>query len=151
MRLNKRTILVLALSTYAAIPHTGALAQATEREEIEELIIYGIRLQRESRGAAGLDLSVFDTPQSLSILGAEMIEEFQLDTINSMLKMTTGINVDSTETDRMYYNSRGFDITSMHVDGIGIPLGSSIVGDLDTAIYERQLCAAWRLCELCFQ
>lgn len=50
--------------------------------------------------------------------------------------MTPGINVDSTETDRTYYNSRGFDITSMHVDGIGIPFGSLIVGDLDTAIYE---------------
>ncbi len=117
MHLNKRTILALTLSAYAAIPHAGALA--TEQEEIEgieELIIYGLRLERESQGATGLDLSVYDTPQSLSILSAEMIEEFQLDNVNSMLKMTTGINVDSTETDRTYYNSRGFDITSMHVD-----------------------------------
>lgn len=137
MHLNKRTIPALALSAYAAIPHTGAPALATELEDIEELIIYGIRLERESQGATGLDLSVYDTPQSLSILSAEMIEEFQLDTINSMLQMTTGINVDSTETDRTYYNSRGFDITSMHIDGIGIPFGSLIVGDLDTAIYEK--------------
>lgn len=135
MRLNKLTILALALSAYAAIPPTGALA--AEPQEIEELIIYGIRLERESQGATGLDLSVYDTPQSLSILDAEMIEEFQLDTINNLLKMTTGVNVDSTETDRTYYNSRGFDITSMHVDGIGIPFGSLIVGDLDTSIYEK--------------
>src|SRR5690606_8182029 len=62
---------------------------------------------------------------------------FGLVDINQMLKMTTGVNVDATETDRTTYNARGFDITSMHIDGIGIPFGSLIVGDLDTAIYER--------------
>src|SRR5690606_30555138 len=35
------------------------------------------------------------------------------------------------------YNARGFDITSMHVDSVGMPFGSLIVGDLDTAIYEK--------------
>ena len=103
----------------------------------EELIITAYREDRKSRGATGLNLSVFETPQSLSILDAEIIDEFGLVDVNSMLKMTTGINVDSTETDRTYYNSRGFDITSFHVDGVGIPFGNLYVGDLDTAIYEK--------------
>ncbi|MGB1062556.1 MAG: TonB-dependent siderophore receptor, partial [Ketobacter sp.] len=62
---------------------------------------------------------------------------FGLTDINSLLQLTTGVNVDATETDRTYYNARGFDITSMHVDSIGIPFGNLIVGALDTAIYEK--------------
>ena len=135
MDTTRRIILALVFATYAFAPTSQV--HAADDEVIDELIIYGIRDQRESQGATGLNLSVFETPQSLTILEADVISDFGLDDINSMLKMATGINVDSTETDRTYYNSRGFDITSMHVDGIGIPFGSLIVGDLDTAIYEK--------------
>ncbi len=104
---------------------------------MEEMTITAIREDRKSRGATGLDLSAYETPQSLTIIDAATIDDFGLGDINSLLKMTTGVNVDSTETDRTYYNARGFDITSMHVDGIGMPFGNLLVGDLDTAIYEK--------------
>lgn len=122
--------IALALSPVAS-------AVAAESAAIEEIIIKGMRDDRESRGATGLDLSAYETPQSLTILDAGTIADFRLVDINSMLKMTTGVNVDATETDRTVYNSRGFDITSMHVDGIGVPFGGTFVGDLDTAIYEK--------------
>ena len=122
----------------ALVSSQAALAADPSRSGgVEEIIIKAIRADRDSRGATGLDLSPFETPQSLTVLDAEEIANFRLVDVNSMLKMTTGVNVDSTETDRTTYNSRGFDITSMHVDGIGIPFGSLIVGDLDTAIYEK--------------
>ncbi|GAB3102331.1 TonB-dependent siderophore receptor [Pseudomaricurvus hydrocarbonicus] len=114
-----------------------ALAQGAAASEIEEMTIIGIREDRKSRGATGLDLSVYETPQSLTIIDAATMEDFGLADINALLKMTTGVNVDSPETDRTYYNARGFDITSMHVDSIGMPFGSLIVGDVDTAIYEK--------------
>ena len=118
-------------------PAPPVMAAQDDSYITEELIITGFRNDRKSRGATGLNLSVFETPQSLSILDAEIIDDFDLVDVNSMLKMTTGINVDATETDRTYYNSRGFDITSFHVDGVGIPFGELYVGDLDTAIYEK--------------
>ena len=124
--------LVLSISQIAV----GAEASATAGG-IEEIIIKGIRADRESGGATGLSLSVYETPQSLTILDAETIADFALVDINDMLSMTTGVNVDAMETDRTIYNARGFDITSMYVDGIGIPFGDLIVGDLDTAIYEK--------------
>jgi outer membrane receptor for ferric coprogen and ferric-rhodotorulic acid len=50
----------------------------------------------------------------------------------------TGVNVEKVETDRTYYNSRGFDITNFQVDGIGLPLIWGIqFGDLDTVLFER--------------
>lgn len=130
----------------ALVPVIGSLAllaapQGRAAEEAaaynEELIITAIRADRKSRGATGLNLDVFQTPQSLTIIEADVIDNFGLVDINSMLKMSTGINVDSTETDRTYYNARGFDITSMHVDSVGMPFGALVVGDLDTAIYQK--------------
>ena len=125
-----------ALGGLALLPHQPTMAAEAPSIE-EEIIITAIRAERKSRGATGLDLDVYETPQSLTIIDANTIDNFALADINSMLKMATGINVDSTETDRTYYNARGFDITSMHVDSVGMPFGSLIVGDLDTAIYEK--------------
>ncbi len=104
---------------------------------MEELTITAIREDRKSRGATGLDLSIYETPQSLTIVNATTIADFALTDINSLLQMTTGLNVDKAETDRTYYNARGFDITSMHIDSVGMPFGTLIVGDIDTAIYEK--------------
>lgn len=124
----------LALSVSQAAFAAEATSTAAN---IEEIVIKAIRDDRQSQGATGLNLSAYETPQSLSILDAQSISDFGLYDINSMLSMTTGVNVDATETDRTYYNSRGFDITTMNVDSIGVPFGNLIVGDLDTAIYEK--------------
>lgn len=136
-KLKSSAVLAMNCGLALAIPSVVLAADARPGGTIEEVLIKAVRADRDSRGATGLDLSIYDTPQSLTVLDAEAIANFRLVDINSMLKMTTGVNVDATETDRTTYNARGFDITSMHVDGIGIPFGSLIVGDLDTAIYER--------------
>lgn len=136
--MNQRmTMAILMTSTTVALTFSPTRLMAQSTPAIEEIVIKALREDRQSRGATGLDLGIYETPQSLTILDAETITDFGLRNINTMLSMTTGVNVDSTETDRTYYNSRGFDITSMHVDGIGVPFGSLIVGDLDTAIYEK--------------
>lgn len=128
----------LALAVSQALAQTATAAEtAPAASNIEEIVIKALRANRDSRGATGLDLGVYETPQSLTILDAGTLADFRLVDINSMLKMTTGVNVDATETDRTVYNSRGFDITSMHVDGVGIPFGGTFVGDLDTALYEK--------------
>lgn len=116
---------------------THAFAADTSAQFSEEITITAIRADRKSRGATGLDMDAFDTPQSLSIIDADTIEAFGLTDINALLEMTPGVNVDRSETNRTYYNARGFDITSMHVDGIGMPFGTLIVGDLDTFLYDR--------------
>jgi len=122
------------LSLLLILPVT---AVAEGSENIEEITIVGMREDRKSQGATGLDLSVWETPQSLTIINSNTMETFGLTDINALLKLTTGVNVNSTETDRTSYNSRGFDITSMHIDGVGMPFGDLIVGDIDTAIYEK--------------
>ena len=105
---------------------------------VEEVLILGVRDSRTSKGATGLKMSLVDTPQSVTVIDSETIDRFGFDEINQVLSLTTGVNVEAVETDRTYYNSRGFDITSMQVDGVGLPFSGGLVqGALDTVIYDR--------------
>lgn len=104
---------------------------------VEEILVVGQRENRESRGALVLPMSLFETPQAVSVVDAGFIEDFGLDDVNQLLNLVTGVNVEQVETDRTYYNARGFDIKSMQVDGIGLPFNWNVVGALDTYVYEK--------------
>lgn len=93
---------------------------------------------RVSRTATRLALSQRDTPQSISVVTRAQIEDFNLTDINALLNTTTGVNVQQTETDRVYYSARGFDITNFQIDGVGLPFAYGLQnGALDTATYDR--------------
>ncbi len=134
------TLPVITMSLVGGV-YANQVSDTTEanntEKDIEIIRIVSSRVERISSGATGLGLDSFDTPQSLSIIESDTIANYNLTDINTLFKNVTGINVDQTETDRTYFNARGFDITSMHVDGSGIPFGDIFVGDLDTAIYEK--------------
>ncbi len=91
-----------------------------------------------TKSANKLDLSLRETPQSVSVVTRAMMDDFKLDNINQVLANTTGVTVERVETSRTYYTARGFDIVNFQYDGVGLPSTSgNIAGDLDTALYER--------------
>lgn len=91
-----------------------------------------------SSSATGLTLTPRETPQSLSVISNQQIEDFQLDDVNSALESTPGVTVEQPETDRTYYTSRGFTIQRFQNDGVGAPLPyDNVQGDIDTAVYDR--------------
>ncbi|MDE2298454.1 MAG: TonB-dependent siderophore receptor [Burkholderiales bacterium] len=93
---------------------------------------------RRSDSALGLNLSRRETPQSVSVITRQQIDDFALTGVNQMLSQATGINVERVETDRSYYTARGFDVQTFQFNGIGMPLANgSQWGDLDTALFER--------------
>ncbi len=93
---------------------------------------------RRSDSALGLNLSRRETPQSISVITRQQIDDFALTGVNEMLSLATGINVERVETDRSYYTARGFDVQTFQFDGIGMPFANgSQWGDLDTALFER--------------
>lgn len=88
--------------------------------------------------ATKLDLTPRETPQSISVITSAQIEDFNITTINEALDTATGVNVKRSETDRTYFEARGFDINNFQVDGIGVPLHWDLLeGDIDMAIYDR--------------
>ncbi|MBW3549636.1 MAG: TonB-dependent receptor plug domain-containing protein [Proteobacteria bacterium] len=110
--------------------------------DLDRVVVSGTRQSPYTAGdnssATGLVLSPRETPQSVSVVSRQQMEDFGLDNINEVLESTTGINVERVETGRTYYTARGFDITNFQRDGLGIPLPYGIQnGDVDTALYQR--------------
>lgn len=138
MPLSLRTALLT--SALLALPGTafaGPDGTADGNDQQSQIVVTGVATQ-PSRSATGLTLTPRETPQSITIIDQARIQDFQLTNVNDLLDQTVGINVERVESDRTYYNSRGFDITNFQVDGIGLPMPYGIqYGDLDTALFER--------------
>jgi outer membrane receptor for ferric coprogen and ferric-rhodotorulic acid len=124
----------IACATENGAAETGA--DAADSNQVEGVLITGARTRTSA--VTGMDLSLRETPQSVSIINQDRIKDFALTDVNQLLAQVTGINVEKVETDRTYYNSRGFDITNFQVDGVGLPLIWGIqFGSLDTVLFER--------------
>ncbi|AOY88466.1 TonB-dependent receptor [Marinobacter salinus] len=79
-----------------------------------------------------------ETPQAVTVVTREQMDDFAQNDINSVLEGTTGVTVESVETDRTYYTSRGFDINNFQYDGVGLPaVYDNVQGELDTAFFDR--------------
>lgn len=134
--------LLLAGGAQAAEP---AAAQPDEQPlpEVQTVTVTGSAdkqsyLAGDSASATRLDLSLRETPQSVSVVTRAKMDDFRLNSINDMLASTPGVTVESVETDRVYYTARGFDITNFQYDGVGIPfVFGNVTGNFDTALYDR--------------
>ncbi|WP_323165904.1 TonB-dependent siderophore receptor [Pseudomonas bubulae] len=85
-----------------------------------------------------LNLTAGQTPQGITSIKREQLDDFKLNSIRDVLDSTPGVNVQKVETDRTYFTARGFDITNFQYDGMGMGLtGGVLVGDIDTAPYEQ--------------
>jgi outer-membrane receptor for ferric coprogen and ferric-rhodotorulic acid len=134
--LSRAVRLSLALSLSSLSFH--ALAQSTDEKEseVEVIAVYGE--QGDSRSATKLDLSVYETPQTVTVVSRPQIEDFSLHSVNELLSYTPGVTVESVETDRTYYTARGFDVVNFQYDGIGVPFSSGLTnGQYDTAAFEQ--------------
>lgn len=138
MHLSLRAaLLTTALLALPGAAWAGPEGEADGNDQQNQIVVTGAATQ-PSRSATGLTLTPRETPQSITVIDQARIQDFQLTNINDLLDQTVGINVERVETDRTYYNSRGFDITSFQVDGIGLPFPYGIqYGDLDTALFDR--------------
>jgi outer membrane receptor for ferric coprogen and ferric-rhodotorulic acid len=135
----------VATLSLGAVAHAGEVgaeitaadaATSTPENQVEGVVITGGRTRTAS--ATGLDLSLRETPQSVTVIDQQHIRDFALNNVNDLLTTAPGINVERTETDRTSYNSRGFDITNFQVDGVGMPLSWGLqTGDLDTGLFDR--------------
>lgn len=90
--------------------------------------------------ATKLPLSIRETPQSVSVITRQQIEDQHLADIGSVLDRSVGITQNKYESDRGDITARGFTITKMQFDGMpSTSMGNSFGSDLmsDTAIYDH--------------
>lgn len=86
--------------------------------------------------ATRLNLSVKETPQSISVITRQQMDDFNLNTLTEVLRQTTGINVQHNDSDRVSYSSRGYGINNFQIDGMLNTFGY-MKSDSDTIIYDR--------------
>ncbi len=144
--MKRRLIAALSVGVASLVWGGPALAAETapaaEPQRADDVIVTGARAalagDQESASPTGLALSLRETPQSVTVIDRQRIDDFALTNVQDLLTQTVGINVERTETDRTEFNSRGFDITNFQVDGIGLPMFYNIqTGDLDTILFDR--------------
>ncbi len=142
----------LRLSLLAMMVASG-IAQAAETSQTEQTLNVDASATAEQEQQAAQDYSVpvtragtkmaltaRDIPQSVSIVSKQRMQDQQLQSLNDVLKNTTGIHGVSSDMDRTNYYSRGFIIDNYMVDGIPTAFASRWnLGDAqsDMALYER--------------
>jgi outer membrane receptor for ferric coprogen and ferric-rhodotorulic acid len=111
-------------------------SSAASKSEIETVYIYGE--VDKTKTATKLNLTVMETPQVVSVISRDQMDDFSLREVNSLLTYVPGVTVEQVETGRTYYTARGFDIVNFQTDGMGVPFSYGLTqGHEDTAIYEQ--------------
>ena len=112
--------------TLPAITITGQAAQATEGTQSYT--------SGAARSATRMELSLRETPQSVSIITRELLDDLGAVRLDQALGLTTGIQVGQQDSERTSFYARGFSINNIQVDGM--PRGSNSPLQ-DTVLYDR--------------
>ncbi|MDC8757833.1 TonB-dependent siderophore receptor [Janthinobacterium fluminis] len=84
--------------------------------------------------AMRLDLSVRDTPQSVSVVTRQLMDDMGMTRLDQVLEQTTGVIVGKSDSERTNFSARGFSIDNSQIDGM--PRGQNAPLS-DTILYDR--------------
>lgn len=90
--------------------------------------------------ATRMVLSPRETPQSISVVTRQAMDDFNLKSIDDVMRHTPGITVAAYDSERTSYFSRGFAIQNFQYDGIPILQDAQYSSGhtlTDTVIYDR--------------
>jgi outer membrane receptor for ferric coprogen and ferric-rhodotorulic acid len=91
-----------------------------------------------TRTATKLSLSPRETPQSVSVITRQQMDDQNLTSIGDVLSKTPGITINKLDSSRASFKSRGFEIDNFQIDGIpaAFRFGNGI-DQADMVIYDR--------------
>lgn len=84
-----------------------------------------------------MDQAPREIPQSISVITRQQLDDRNVTKVEDAVKFSTGINVTRLDGAGNYntFQSRGFDLGAIQLDGVPIPQGN--YSTLDTAMYDR--------------
>ncbi|MEP1449062.1 MAG: TonB-dependent siderophore receptor [Paraglaciecola sp.] len=137
MKHPAKNFLTLSVLTALTTPYANAQTNDEQTSEsIERIAVYGQK--QKTKAATKLNLSPLETPQMVSVLSRDQIDDFSLRETNSVLAYAPGVTVEQVETGRTYYTARGFDIVNFQYDGMGVPFSYGLTqGHDDAALFEQ--------------
>ncbi|MET3496589.1 TonB-dependent siderophore receptor [Variovorax boronicumulans] len=89
--------------------------------------------------ATGLSLSLRDTPQSVTVVTRQQIEDQNMVSLGQAMKNVTGVFATSSDTDRTDLYARGFYIDNYQYDGVPTTVTTDFFGasNNNPALYDR--------------
>lgn len=119
-------------------PSAAQTARQSDDEgaAVEELVIYG-HADKPTNAAIGFDLTPRETPQSITAITEQQIEDQALSNVSDVLAFATGISAKAVDRGRNTLSARGFEITNFQIDGAPFQTGNVGFDETSTAIYER--------------
>ncbi len=145
----------LALAALAAAPAEASDPPASEREsptrDLPKIEVTAEALKKTVTEGTGSytsgaltvgskrPQSMRRTPQSVSVVTRQRIEEQKLNTLDAVLAQTPGISVQNQTLSDAGYFARGFQVQTGQVDGVPWTLGTNNYGYAapDTALYDH--------------
>lgn len=129
----------LALATSAAqavAAEANDGAAAAGATELDRIVVYGHSGQTSTM-SAGLPLTLRQTPQSVSIVTREQIDDQAMTRVTDALNFATGISVKAADRGRNELSARGFPITNFQIDGVPMVTGNIGLEESRTPQYAR--------------
>nr|WP_233151102.1 TonB-dependent siderophore receptor [Sphingomonas sp. BT553] len=112
---------------------------AGEPDQDQDIVVTGEKDKRPTT-AMKLPLTLKETPQSVTVVDRQRIEDFNLTSVIEVLAQTPGVTISTTDSNRTNFNIRGFAVRNFQLDGVPTiyqvsGYENSAVGDM--AIYDR--------------
>jgi outer membrane receptor for ferric coprogen and ferric-rhodotorulic acid len=139
-RVSKRLLMPFMLSGIAFSGAAWSEEQATQtdaldlpaqtitgKQDDETLVTVGSKTPVKLR----------EIPQTVNVVGQERIEEQNLYTLEQAMKQVGGVTVQRIDANRMTFFSRGFEMTSLSLDGTPTTMDNRIFLSPNLAMYER--------------
>lgn len=126
---------------YTLAAHAQGAAATGDSTRLEEVIVRGSYTTGDRlNSATGLGLSIRETPQSVSVMTFQRIEDQNLKTLTDVVLNATGVSSKELDSSRASFSARGFAIDNYQLDGVPItwtPGGDAGETQTDMALYER--------------
>ncbi|WP_208417849.1 TonB-dependent siderophore receptor [Sphingopyxis panaciterrae] len=110
---------------------------AAEDEQGDAIVVTGYGRTDQPTAATGLPLSPLETPQTISVITRQQIDDQAFNSINDALDFTVGISKKDVDRGRSSISSRGFEVQNFQLDGAPFVNGNVGFGETSTAQYER--------------
>ncbi len=124
--------LALAVVSFAATAHAAEITTKKETLQLGATNISAQGLGATTEGtqsyttgatssATGLPLSLRETPQSVTVITRQQMDDRGVQSIGDALRNTPGISTQKYDSDRTEFSARGFAITNFQYDGVNLP------------------------------
>lgn len=131
------------------VSNTGTAVGTDGSTVLETITVQGQGATTEGTGsyttgsmstATGLPLSIRETPQSVTVVTRQQINDQDARSLTEVLRTTTGMAESNFDTERSTFNYRGFGVDNYQYDGVPTTFSGPYAAgesDLDSIIYDR--------------